>query len=95
MVLIKIEAQCKKKRYKKRDRNCFRFLALEVFFSIWPLKKEAPPPPSKRVKGSKKFLHRSRYSKRNMKINTYNYYNDVPILKNIQLEQVIQADSSP
>ncbi len=52
MVLIKIEAYFTKKIYKRRDTNFFRFLALQVFLTIWPLKKEGadkPPPISKRV----------------------------------------------
>ena len=53
MVLIKIEAQYTKKISKKRDRNFFRFFALKVFLTIWPLKKGgpiSPSPISKRVK---------------------------------------------
>jgi hypothetical protein len=44
----KIEEQCTKKRYKRRDRIFFRFLALKVFFSYLAFEKrgsrEAPPP---------------------------------------------------
>jgi hypothetical protein len=53
MVLIKIEAQCTKKTSKRRDSNFFRFLALKIFLTIWPLKKggaDKPTPISKRVK---------------------------------------------
>jgi hypothetical protein len=48
MILIKIEAQFTKKRYKRRDRNFFGFLALKIFLTIWLLKKgglKGPPPP--------------------------------------------------
>jgi hypothetical protein len=49
MVLIKIETQYAKKRTKKRDRIFFRFLALMLFLTIWPLEKggaiSLPPPP--------------------------------------------------
>jgi hypothetical protein len=51
MVLIKNEAQCIsiKKIFKKRDNNFFRFFILQVFLTIWPLKKRGggvgkPPP---------------------------------------------------
>jgi hypothetical protein len=55
LVLIKIEAQYTKKKSKRRDRNFYRFFALKVFLTIWPLKKggaDKPPPISKRVKGT-------------------------------------------
>ena len=56
MVLIKIEAQCTKKRSKRRDSNFFRFLALKIFLTIRPLKKggaDKPPAISKRVRERK------------------------------------------